>query len=207
MPDLPARLLLVEDEPLVRTSMAIALSEVGYAVRVAEDGFSALSEIRQEMPDILLTDLHMPGMAGFELLSVVRRRFPAIQTIAMSGAFCGSQVPDSVVADAFYPKGGETEALLQILHTLSSTGPRSSDASSALAPQSIRRGGDDPSDAACVTITCPECLRTFFQTLDGLGERTQNTECIHCHTPIHFAIAQLVDEQCFMEPSQCFCLD
>jgi len=73
--------------------MSLVLGEMGYCVRSADNGFSALREIRQEMPDILLTDLNMPGMSGFELLSVVHRRFPAVHKIAMSGAFFGSEVP------------------------------------------------------------------------------------------------------------------
>ena len=56
--------------------MSHVLTEIGYRVRSAEDGFSALREMRHEVPDILLSDLNMPGMSGFELLSVVRRRFP-----------------------------------------------------------------------------------------------------------------------------------
>lgn len=43
--------------------------------------------MRDEFPEFLLSDLNMPGMSGFELLSVVPRRFPSIRTIAMSG-FC-----------------------------------------------------------------------------------------------------------------------
>ena len=87
MPDTKTRVLIVDDELSVRTSMSQLLTEVGYRARTAEDGFSALVELRKEVPDILLSDLNMPNMSGYELLSVVRRRFPAIQTIAMSGAF------------------------------------------------------------------------------------------------------------------------
>ncbi len=98
-------LLIVDDEAGIRTLLSAILSESGYSVRIAKDGFSALAEIRDEIPDILLSDLSMPGMSGFELLSVVRRRFPLIQTIAMSSMFSGDDLPLGVVADAYYEKG------------------------------------------------------------------------------------------------------
>ena len=85
MPDTRLRLLVVDDEPSLRRSFSLVFHQLGYDVRSAEDGFSALSEMRKEIPDILLSDLNMPGMSGFELLSVVRRRFPAVPVIAMSG--------------------------------------------------------------------------------------------------------------------------
>ena len=126
MPDTKANVLVVDDEPLVRTAMSLVLAEIGYRVHSADDGFSALREIRQEMPDILLTDLNMPGMSGFELLSVVHRRFPAVHKIAMSGAFFGSEVPSGASADAFYQKGTGMNALLQApRHAASSKTARS----------------------------------------------------------------------------------
>jgi CheY-like chemotaxis protein len=111
-------ILIVDDEPSVRNSMALVLTEMGYQVRSAEDGLSALSEMRQEIPEILLSDLNMPGMSGWELLMEVRRLFPAIKVVAMSGAFCGNEAPSGVFADAFYQKGCGVSALLQILSAL-----------------------------------------------------------------------------------------
>src|ERR1700747_2682690 len=96
MPHAQAKLLIVDDDPSLRMSLSHIFTEWGYSVRSAEDGFSALFEIRQEIPDIILSDLNMPGMSGFEFLSVVRRRFPEIHVIAMSGAFSGDGVPPGV---------------------------------------------------------------------------------------------------------------
>lgn len=110
-------LLIVDDEPTIRMSMTHLFTELGYSVRSAEDGFSALRQIRREQPEILLSDLNMPGMSGFELFSVVRRQFPAIHKIAMSGAFSGIEIPPGVEADAFYEKGSGMSALLQLLGT------------------------------------------------------------------------------------------
>ena len=110
MPNPEKRILVVDDKECIRTSMSLVLTEMGYQVRSVGDGFAALRAIRQDTPEILLSDLNMPGMSGFELLSVVRRRFPAILVIAMSGAFSGNEVPSGVPADAFFQKGSSPTA-------------------------------------------------------------------------------------------------
>jgi CheY-like chemotaxis protein len=110
-----ARLLIVDDEPSIRYTLSCLLTEIGYDVRSAADGISALLEIRDQVPEILLSDLNMPGMSGFELLSQVRQQFPAIQTIAMSGAFHGDEVPSGVAADGFYQKGSSMGSLLRLM--------------------------------------------------------------------------------------------
>ena len=113
--------LVVDDKDSIRSSISLILGELGYHVRCAEDGVSALREINHENPDILLSDLNMPGMSGFELLMTVRDLFPAIKVIASSGSFGGIEVPSGVLADAFYPKGSGVNTLLQILRSLPQT--------------------------------------------------------------------------------------
>ena len=115
---MPARknnLLIVEDDAQLRILLEAVLTQSGYKVRSAEDGFSALAEMRAEMPDLILSDLYMPGMSGFELLSVVRRRFPEVTVIAMSSAFAGGEIPTGVAADAFYQKASGVPPLLRLL--------------------------------------------------------------------------------------------
>jgi CheY-like chemotaxis protein len=77
------------------------LAKNGYTARSAADGFSALAEIQREVPDILISELNMPGMSGFELLRLVRRQFPSIRAIAIS-AFSGEEISPGVAADAFF---------------------------------------------------------------------------------------------------------
>jgi CheY-like chemotaxis protein len=117
MPDTKANLLIVDDEPSIRITLSCLLKEIGYRVRTAEDGLSALNRIDEEIPEILVSDLHMPGMSGFELLAAVRCRFPTLRTIAMSGAFSGDEVPCGVAADAFYRKGSGVGMLLGMIET------------------------------------------------------------------------------------------
>jgi CheY-like chemotaxis protein len=112
-------LLIVDDEPSARTTFSGIFTQFGYSVRSAEDASAALVEIRQGLPDILLADLNMPGISGFEMLSIVRERFPTIQVIAMSGDFSGIFIPPGVCADAFYEKGSRLGHLLQIVAAMS----------------------------------------------------------------------------------------
>ncbi len=189
MPSPPARILIAEDEPSIRSSMSLVLKELGYRVRSAEDGFSALREIREEVPDVLISDLNMPGMSGFELLSVVRRRFPTIQSIAMSGAFSGDEMPAGVAAHAFYQKGSSTGALLRIIRDLPRIEQHAPQSPSALAPVEIDRDGHASSPEGYTTIVCPECLRTFSQPIDGSGLAGE-TSCAHCGISIQYGMLQ-----------------
>jgi CheY-like chemotaxis protein len=191
MPDKKTRVLIADDELSVRMSISQLLTEVAYRARTAEDGFSALIELRKEVPDILLSDLNMPNMSGYELLSVVRRRFPAIQTIAMSGAFQGNEVPSGVAADAFYQKGSSMGSLLRILGALPNVDRvLPNRPPSALAPIWIQSNGHDNSGEPYVMICCTECLRTFPQALGGSVSAIREADCIYCHSLIHYAIVQ-----------------
>lgn len=110
-----ANLLLVEDDPQLRILMGTILTQCGYLVRSAHDGFSGLEELRSALPDIILSDLYMAGMSGFDFLAEVRRTFPAIPLIAMSSAYTGTEIPPGVVADAFYEKASSIDNLLKLV--------------------------------------------------------------------------------------------
>jgi len=193
MPATQASLLIVDDDPSVRLALANVLTEVGYRVSTAEDGLCALREIRNEVPNLLLSDLNMPNMSGFELLSVIRRRFPEIRTIAMSGSFSGNEAPSGVAADGFYQKGSSITALLRIIDTLPLAERTAHPPTSPYELLWIHHNSHDLSPEASVTITCPECLRTFSQAL-GTGYLKRKTECIYCRCSIHYAIVQQADQ-------------
>src|SRR5437762_1826814 len=71
-----ARILIVDDEANARSALAELLREDGYVVDAAADGFKALPKLEDFRPDVLLTDLKMPGMTGLELLTRARARDP-----------------------------------------------------------------------------------------------------------------------------------
>jgi CheY-like chemotaxis protein len=187
MQDVNASILVVEDDEPVRTSLVQVLTVMGYRTRSATDGLAALIEIRREVPDTLLSDLNMPGMSGFELLSVVRRRFPAIRVIAMSGLYSGNEIPTGVAADAFYQKGGGIDALLRVLEgwPLQTREHRNTPE-----PIWIQRNGHDATGEEYVTIACPECFRTFPQAINRTANQILATSCVFCHGSIAYGIVE-----------------
>lgn len=202
MPNLKASLLVVDDEPAFRKTLSVLLTALGYAVRSVPNGFSALDAIRDEIPDLLLCDLYMPGMSGFELLSIVRRRFPSVRVIAMSGAFSSMAVPPGVAADAFYEKGKRPALLLRIVQTMMRPPrslvihpPRSN------APIWIPTNGHNTSGEPYVLISCPECLRAFPQIPDKSAATMLDTKCAWCSSPIRYAIVHSADPKSPQEPA------
>jgi CheY-like chemotaxis protein len=111
-------ILIVEDNDLIRHLLCDILEKSGYNVRPAPGGVAALEELRVKIPNILLSDLYMPRMSGFELLPIVRQQFPMTRVVAMSSAFSGNGVPTGVAADAFYPKASKIDDLLEIIETM-----------------------------------------------------------------------------------------
>jgi CheY-like chemotaxis protein len=84
--DAPAgRVLLVEDEALVRASTADMLVELGYEVEEAETGAEALERIEARPPDIVVTDHLMPGLSGTELAAALRALRPGLPVLIVSG--------------------------------------------------------------------------------------------------------------------------
>lgn len=193
MPCTKDRLLIVDDEPSIRESLSFVLAEIGYPVRAAEDGLSALMEMRKETPDMILSDLNMPGMSGFEFLSVVRHRFPAIPVIAMSGAFCGNEVPSGVAADAFYQKGSGVRSLLMIVESLAPPNRLNAQQPPPAPPVWFDQNESDADGMPYVSITCPECLRSFHHHAGSPQSPAQEAHCAHCRNPIHYAAAEPVD--------------
>jgi CheY-like chemotaxis protein len=151
------RILVVDDEPLIRQTSAMVLASNGYEVRTAGDGFEALIELRQALPDLIISDLSMPNMSGFELLSVVRRRFPEIPVIAITGKFDGT-MPVGLIADSYFSKSHYTpEELFESIARLIEHGPIRPHVEKAdKAPVWIPRNA-----SGYVVITCTECLRSF----------------------------------------------
>jgi CheY-like chemotaxis protein len=88
-----ATILIVDDEPEVRTVVAEFLEDFGYQVLQADGGQQALRRLR-EHPSVrlLITDIRMPEMSGIELADLATERNPGLKVILISGYFVAQQV-------------------------------------------------------------------------------------------------------------------
>ncbi|HWE24714.1 MAG TPA: response regulator [Myxococcales bacterium] len=92
-----ARVLVVDDDPEIADTMAEVLSFEGYSVDVARDGVHALERIPQFQPDVILLDLMMPRMTGFEVLERMREERQTTPVVVVS-ANQGYEASDLQVA-------------------------------------------------------------------------------------------------------------
>jgi CheY-like chemotaxis protein len=192
MPSSQHEILVVDDDAAVRNSLSLVLKSGGYDVTTAINGFDALLQLKRRLPTIVLSDLNMPQMSGFELLSVVRRRFPQISVIAMSGAYhSGDAVPGGVIADAFYGKAQSTpDALLHtVANLIQTSAAHATDHARESAPVWIPRNGKDSHGIPYVVLTCTDCLRSFPLSVDTEDlQKIQETPCLFCPNTVRYVI-------------------
>ena len=79
------KILIVDDEVLIREGLKIALEMEGYIVEIAEDGRDAFKKLESYQPDVLVTDIIMPEKDGIELILNLRKKNQKTRIIAISG--------------------------------------------------------------------------------------------------------------------------
>jgi CheY-like chemotaxis protein len=107
----PPLVLVVDDEPLITETLAAILSHSGYAAVTAPDGLAALEIVRLMPPQMLITDVAMPGMNGFDLAIEVKRMVPECQILLFSG-----QASTSELAAEYSASGHEFATLVKPVH-------------------------------------------------------------------------------------------
>ena len=89
------QILIVEDEPELRSNLSDVLKENGFAVRTANDGVEAIESLNQNRADLVLMDVNMPRMSGLECLKKIKEIDPSILVILMTAY---SNIEDAVKA-------------------------------------------------------------------------------------------------------------
>lgn len=80
-----SRVLVIDDEKATLTMFRLFLKAFGYQVDVADDGHTGLSIFRRDRPQIVFTDLKMPGIDGFEVLKSIKIEVPGTEVIVITG--------------------------------------------------------------------------------------------------------------------------
>ncbi|HEY3706911.1 MAG TPA: response regulator [Terracidiphilus sp.] len=176
------RILIVDDEPNMLKVGKMLLESEGYEVHTGADGFEGLAALKQSMPDIIISDLRMPNMSGFEFLSVVRRRFPNIPVVVISGEYSSGPVPANVLADAFFSKGGYRaqelfQKILDLIHELPMRPREANPLRPAVWVQKAK---------GSVVVTCTQCLRTF--PVGHVAAGPNEAECDFCGCKVRFEL-------------------
>jgi two-component system, OmpR family, response regulator MprA len=106
------RILVVDDDPLVRGTISMFLQTEGYAVQTAADGVEALEQIGREPPAVVLLDMRMPVMDGWTFVHELRARDLAVPIIVMTAAQDARRWADELGASAYVPKPVSFPALI-----------------------------------------------------------------------------------------------
>ncbi|MBI1804567.1 MAG: response regulator [Ignavibacteriae bacterium] len=80
-----SRILVVDDENALRTVLSSELSSAGYDVATASDGDEAISEVQNKKFDLVLLDIKMPRVDGFEVLKFIKKSYPTVRVIMLTG--------------------------------------------------------------------------------------------------------------------------
>ncbi len=116
-------ILVIDDEDQVRTMLQQALEREGYQVLDARDGKEGIKLFKENKTDLIITDLIMPDKEGLETITELRRDFPEVKIIAISGG--GHVDPESYLtiakkmgASRTLPKPFDLEELLAAVREL-----------------------------------------------------------------------------------------
>lgn len=106
-----AKILLIDDDKLVREATQILLRARGYDVVVAADGRSGIEAARTDKCDLAIVDLFMPGMDGLTVIQAIRQMSPALPMIVVSGFMFGKECPPMPGFEAMANEAGAISTL------------------------------------------------------------------------------------------------
>lgn len=98
-------LMFAEDNPLIQKVYEKNFTREGYKVVLVEHGARAMAELKEQKVDLLVTDLEMPGMNSLEFLAVLKKDYPRLPVIVVSGHYLN-------LTDDFLAKGYAVNAVL-----------------------------------------------------------------------------------------------
>ncbi len=124
-----ARIIVVDDEPAMCVTLSATLRQVGHEVRVAHNGNEAVALSQEGVVDLMITDIHMPERDGLSTIRELRRGYPQLKIIAITGSSLDEYLrwARSLGADLVLAKPFSSQAILEAVARLlpqANTSPR-----------------------------------------------------------------------------------
>lgn len=117
------RILVVDDEPLMRDILRCMLQTEGYEVEEAEDGLEGIQRYRAVPADLVITDLHMPRLNGLDMIKELLHEFPGVKVIMISGdGDMMRNVAQALGIQETLQKPFRMEAVIAAVHTTMANG-------------------------------------------------------------------------------------
>jgi len=114
---MPTRVLIVDDEPFVRNLIRDTLKTRDYETGLAANGREALEELARHSYDLVISDVVMPEMEGFELLRRIRKEYPSLRVIILTGFSREHEISDFLLhgANEYLTKPFQVAELLSVV--------------------------------------------------------------------------------------------
>ena len=118
-----ARVLIIDDDVTLRQALTKHLEHVGHEVRQAADGDAGIRAYQRHAADLVIVDIFMPGQGGLQTIGRLRREWPAVKIVAMSGVTSAGAIDVgghavALGANRFIPKPFESATLIALVETL-----------------------------------------------------------------------------------------
>jgi DNA-binding NarL/FixJ family response regulator len=120
------KLLIVDDHTAVRQALSSILKDLDFStVHEASNGKEAVESLQKIQPDVILMDLDMPVMNGFEALTIIKQNYPSVKVVILSGHSGKGYVTQTLQlgADAFLPKQCSIEVLVEVIENVYNNKP------------------------------------------------------------------------------------
>ena len=191
--DLPVRMAVVDDHPVVRDGLVAMLGADEHieVVGSAHDGAEALRLIARTRPDVVLMDLRMPGMSGTEAIRSLRREDPPLPRVLVLTTYDTDRDIRGALeagADGYLLKDARREDLLRAVHDLAAGRPVLSTAARA-----VLTASEDPRrrlsvrEAEVLRLVADGCTNRAVGSRLGIGEATVKTHLGHVYEKLGVA--------------------